>query len=108
MGTLPQAPVAPSAEAAALEEEICTHLVAAIEAAPLTREPFPFISLRGCFRDTLYQELLANLPGDDFYEPLLHKDSVRSDSTSRASRARSPRTGSISCPRVGCAICGRP
>jgi hypothetical protein len=81
-GTPPSARLAASAEAAALEEGICKHLVAAIEATPLIHEPFPFIFLEGCFRDTLYQELLANLPEDDFYEPLIHKDSVRPDGTS--------------------------
>jgi len=86
-GTPLAAPLATSTEIAALQEEICTHLVAAIEATSLTREPFPLIYIEGCFRDSIFQELIANLPEDDFYEPLLHKDALRPDGTSTRSQA---------------------
>jgi len=85
-GTPLAAPLATSTEIAALQEEICTHLVAATEATTLTLEPFPFIYIEGCFRDSLFQELIANLPEDDFYEPLLHKDALRPDGTSTRSQ----------------------
>ena len=75
-------PLLASDEVAALEEAIRAHLVAAIEATPLVPEPFPFIFIEGCFPEALYQELHANLPADDFYEPLLHKDAVRPDGSS--------------------------
>lgn len=71
-----------SPEVVALQQEIEAHLVAAIEATPLIREPFPYVFIEGCFPQAIYDELLANLPDDDFYEPLIHKDSVRDDGSS--------------------------
>lgn len=65
-----------------LERRLREHLVAAIERTPLLTDPFPYVFIEGCFPTDLYEELLAQLPGDDFYEPLIHKDSVRDDGTS--------------------------
>jgi hypothetical protein len=74
-------PVA-SSEVLALQEEIETHLVAAIEATTIALEPFPHLFIEGCFPAAIFEELIANLPVDDFYEPLIHKDSVREDGSS--------------------------
>jgi hypothetical protein len=67
---------------ARLERRFRDQLLAAIEAAPLETDPFPYIFFEGCFPSDLYEELLAHLPDDDFYEPLIHKDSVRPDGSS--------------------------
>jgi hypothetical protein len=71
-----------SEEWASLERRLRDHLIGAIERTPLETEPFPHIFIEGCFPTDLYAELLAELPADDFYEPLIHKDSVRDDGTS--------------------------
>jgi len=65
-----------------LERVLREHLIAAIERTPLETDPFPYVFIEGCFPDDLYAELLAELPADAFYEPLIHKDSVRDDGTS--------------------------
>jgi hypothetical protein len=67
---------------ARLERELRDHLIEAIERTPLQTDPFPYIFIEGCFPQALYEELLAELPGDDFYDPLIHKDSVRDDGSS--------------------------
>lgn len=72
----------PDQVVAELQEEMRAHLVAAIEATPLIEEPFPHVFIEGCFPTALYEELRAHLPDDDFYEPLIHKDSVREDGSS--------------------------
>jgi hypothetical protein len=65
-----------------LEREISEHIVMAIERTPLETEPFPHIFIEGFFPEAIYEELLANLPKDDFYQPLIHRDSVRPDGSS--------------------------
>lgn len=75
-------PPSPGAEIARLESAMRDHLVQAIERTPLETDPFPYVFIRGCFPEALYEELLAALPSDDFYEPLIHKDSVRDDGSS--------------------------
>ena len=65
-----------------LQEEIESHLLDAIESTPLETEPFPHVFIEGCFPDAIYAELLEQMPADEFYEPLVHKDSVRSDGSS--------------------------
>lgn len=72
----------PGDEVAALELRLRNHLIDAIERTPLETEPFPHIFIEGCFPAEVYAELLAALPADDFYTPLIHKDSVRDDGTS--------------------------
>lgn len=69
-------------DVATLERRLREHLVEAIERTPLETDPFPYVFIEGCFPKDLYEELLAALPSDDFYEPLIHKDSVRDDGTS--------------------------
>ena len=69
-------------DVATLERRLREHLVEAIERTPLATDPFPYVFIEGCFPKDLYEELLAELPADDFYEPLIHKDSVRDDGTS--------------------------
>ncbi len=69
-------------DAASLERRLRDHLIDAIERTPLETEPFPHIFIEGCFPADIYEALLAELPADDFYEPLIHKDSVRDDGTS--------------------------
>lgn len=70
-----------------LEAEIREHLIRSIEATPLREDPFPHIFIADCFPKDIYEALIANLPDDDFYEPLIHKDSVRDDGTSPRSQA---------------------
>lgn len=77
-----RAPLPTKAEVAVLERRMLEHLVAAIERTPLRTDPFPYVFVDGCFPADLYEELRAELPSDAFYEPLLHKDSVRDDGTS--------------------------
>jgi hypothetical protein len=72
----------PADEVARLERRIRDQLIAVIEGAPLETDPFPYLFLEGCFPADLYAELLEHLPEDDFYEPLIHKDSVRPDGSS--------------------------
>jgi len=79
---LPASPPDPSDEVASLERAMRDHLLAAIERTPLEQDPFPYVFIEGCFPDDLYRELQAQLPPDAFYEPLIHKDSVRDDGTS--------------------------
>jgi len=69
-------------DGATLERRLREHLIEAIERTPLETDPFPYVFIEGCFPKDLYEELLAELPGDEFYEPLIHKDSVRDDGTS--------------------------
>lgn len=76
------APASSASEVDRLEAAMREHLVQAIEATPLETDPFPYVFIRGCFPEALYEELLAALPPDSFYEPLIHKDSVRDDGTS--------------------------
>jgi hypothetical protein len=75
-------PSSESAEVDRLERRMRDHLVAAIERTPLMTDPFPYVFIEGCFPTELYEELQAELPADAFYEPLIHKDSVRDDGTS--------------------------
>lgn len=74
------APVSPVV--AELERQMRDHLIAAIDRTPLETDPFPHVFIEECFPPALYAELQANLPADDFYEQLIHKDSVRDDGTS--------------------------
>ncbi|MCA9503685.1 MAG: hypothetical protein KC616_11420 [Myxococcales bacterium] len=76
------AALAGDGELLALQQGIERHFVAAIEATPMRSEPFPHVFIEGCLPQDVYDELIANLPDDDFYEPLIHKDSVRPDGTS--------------------------
>lgn len=69
-------------EVDALERRLREHLVAAIERTPLRTDPFPYVFIEGCFPTDLYEALRDELPDDAFYEPLIHKDSVRDDGTS--------------------------
>ncbi len=82
VGAHADAAPAPSGEVDALERRMREHLVAAIERTPLRTDPFPYVFIEGCFPSELYEELRAELPADAFYEPLIHKDSVRDDGTS--------------------------
>jgi hypothetical protein len=75
-------PSTETAEVDRLERRMRDHLVAAIERTPLMTDPFPYVFIEGCFPTELYEELQAELPADAFYEPLIHKDSVRDDGTS--------------------------
>lgn len=71
--------------------EIEEHLVNSIEASPLRSEPFPYVYIEGFFPEDIYKELLAMLPGNEFYEPVMHKDAVRRDgSSSRIQASLSP------------------
>ena len=81
-GVRANAAPATSAEVDALERRMREHLVAAIERTPLRTDPFPYVFIEGCFPTDLYEALRDELPADAFYEPLIHKDSVRDDGTS--------------------------
>jgi hypothetical protein len=70
-----------------LASEIRDHLLAAIDRTPLESDPFPYVFIEGCFSDAIYKEILATLPVDEFYEPLIHRDSVRPDGSSPRSQA---------------------
>ena len=65
-----------------LTDELTSHLVKTIDATPLEIDPFPHLMMQRCFPESRYDEIVANLPDDSFYEPLIHKDSVREDGTS--------------------------
>lgn len=77
VGAIPAFP-----EVIRLTREISEHIVLAVERTPLELDPFPHIFIDGFFPDAIYQELFANLPADDFYTPLIHKDSVGADGSS--------------------------
>lgn len=81
-GAPASAPPPTSAEVEVLERRLREHLVAAIERTPLRTDPFPYVFIEGCFPTDLYEALRDELPADAFYEPLIHKDSVRDDGTS--------------------------
>ena len=69
-------------ERASLERTLCEHLLEAIARTPLETNPFPYVFIEGCFPTDVYEELREALPADDFYEPLIHRDSVRDDGSS--------------------------
>jgi len=85
-----------------LTTEMRDHLLVAIDRSPLEADPFPYVFIEGCFPDAIYQEILATLPEDEFYGPLIHKDSVRPDGSSPRIQA------SLSEDRLSERLPGRP
>jgi hypothetical protein len=55
------------------------HIIAAVHAAPLEREPFCHIYMEGVIPAAFYAEMLRNLPAKDLYTPLNLRKWVRAD-----------------------------
>ena len=53
----------------ALTARILDHMIAAVETAPYSSEPFPHFHTRGFVPDDVYAQLLELLPADDAYQP---------------------------------------
>lgn len=55
------------------------HLLASVESATLSPDPFFHIRLQNVFPEPLYREMLALLPEDRHYNELQHRDAMQSD-----------------------------
>src|SRR5271163_1693990 len=63
------------------ERSVADTLISSLKHGKQYASPFP-LTLYHPFSETLYEQILAHLPDDRFYEPLMHSDAVRPDGTS--------------------------
>lgn len=58
---------------AALTGRMITHMVAAVDAAPLSQDPFPHFVTQGFLPDDVYAQLIDHLPDVDHYEDFAYE-----------------------------------
>jgi len=68
--------------ASALSERVAGHLARVVEGTAVEREPFAHCVLENPWPVDLYDELVAALPGSEYYRPLHHSDARLPDGTS--------------------------
>jgi hypothetical protein len=74
-----------------MESALRAHVLEVVRAAPLRTEPFDHLYFEGIFPEEFYAELLAAIPGPEYFEPLYHRDALRADgSTTRSTFTLEP------------------
>lgn len=63
------------------QDAMVEHMTASLARGERFTSPYA-LTLFQPFSDEVYAAMLANLPEDRFYEPLMHKDAIRPDGTS--------------------------
>lgn len=63
------------------ENQMVEHMASSLKGGEKYTSPYA-LTLFHPFSNDVYAAILANLPEDRFYEPLMHKDAVRPDGTS--------------------------
>src|SRR5690554_3437881 len=65
-----------------LRDHILSHMVAAVNAAAFSDDPFPHFVTRGFMPDDAYAKLLEMLPADEHYTPFSYHRHQTEDGTS--------------------------